>query len=219
MYSLDYNITVDSLNVPDKRTEKTTAFNKGLVAQVSNLHTQLFETYKNYTLVAVWSAGTYNRADLVRYGKSIFQAQETTTSEPTFSDAWLLVSNNYLGNDFRLKIRGEKLNLEYALNTWFDTVFRQPPLVSDIYIETNSVSSNVFIVGLSEDESSSVSSIISSEFVINSYTFTDQYNLSIKVPVAVYNALAATNDIRDSIIRNFADKYINAGLTYDIITY
>jgi len=115
---------------------------------------------------------------------------------------------------------GEKLNLEFALNTWFDTVFRQPPAVSDIYLVTNAIAvSPVFRVGASELESTSVYSNISTELVINDYTFTDEYNLSIMVPVAVYNALGSTNDIRDSIIRNFADKYVNAGITYDIITY
>lgn len=220
MYNLDYNIAVDSLNVPDKRTKLTTAFLKGLVGQTANNHTQLFETYKNYTLVPIWSAGSYLRGVLVRYGKSIFQANEDTTDEPTFSDKWNLVSSNYLGNDFRLAIRGEKLNLEFALNIWFETIFRQPDLVSDIYITTNAIIAlPVFRVGASEYESSKVYSNTSSEFVINAYDFSTQYNLTIWFPLAVYNAIATTNSIRDSIIRDFADKYINAGIIYSIATY
>ena len=220
MYTLDYNIAVESLNVPDKRTANTTAFNKGLVAQVSNAHTQLFETYKNYGSVATWSAGSYNRKTLIRYGKSIFQANKNTTDEPTFSDTWVLVSNNFLGNDFRLKIRGEKLKLEFALNTWFNTVFRQPPLVSDIYIITNEIiSAPVFRVGINSSESSYIYSDKSDEFCINGYIFTEQFNLTIWFPTAVYNNLGTTNNNRNSIIKNFADKYINAGITYNINTY
>lgn len=220
MYTLDYNLAVESLNVPDKRTAVTTAFNKGLVAQTSNAHVQLFETYKDFISVPLWTSGSYNRKDLVRYGKSIFQANETTTDEPTFSAAWNLVSNNFLGNDFRLKIRGEKLNLEFALNTWFSTTFRQPPLISDIYLTTNEIfSAPIFRVGVLENESSIVYADFSNEFVINAYSFLQQYNLIIFVPVAVYNALGLSNDIRDSIIKAFADKYINAGITYNLTTY
>lgn len=220
MYTLDYNLAVESLNVPDKRTAVTTAFNKGLVAQIGNAHVQLFETYKDFIINSMWVAGFYNRKDLVKYGNSIFQANEDTTDEPTFSNAWIVVSSNFLGNDFRLKIRGEKLKLEYALNTWFSTTFRQPPLVSDIYVVTNEIlSAPVFRVGVIEIESSNVYSDFSNEFVINNYTFLDQYNLTIFVPIAVYNALATTNDARNSIIKNFADKYINAGITYNINTY
>lgn len=220
MYTLDYNLAVESLNVPDKRTAVTTAFNKGLVAQTSNAHVQLFETYKDYVSVSVWVNGSYNRKDLVKYGKSIFQSSADTTNEPTFSDDWVLVSVNFLGNDFRLKIRGEKLKLEFALNTWFNTTFRQPPLRSSIYITTNEIlSAPVFRVGIIEFESSRIYTDLSDEFVVNDYTFLEQYNLTIWLPIAVYNALATTNDARNSIIKSFADRYINAGITYNSNTY
>lgn len=223
MYTLDYNIAVESLNVPDKRTANTTAFNKGLVAQVSNAHVQLFETYKDYVSVPIWNLSIdyiYNRKALVRYGKSIFQANKTTSNEPTFSDDWVLVSSNFLGNDFRLKIRGEKLKLEFALNTWFVTAFRQPPALSDIYIITNEIiSAPVFRVGINSNESSYIYSDKSDEFCINGYIFTEQFNLTIWFPIAVYNNLGTTNNNRNSIIKNFADKYINAGITYNINTY
>ena len=222
MYDINYNTTIETLLVPDKRTTKTVAFNSALVAEVSNNHTLLFTTYKQYSIIPVWSAGTYLKNELVKYGKSIFQSIESAnTTEPTLSDKWRLVSENFLGSDFRLAIRGEKLNLEYALNIWFGTVFRQPAVgLSDIYLTTNPVTPiNVFRVGITGFESSSVSNTTSSEFVINSYSFSTNFNLTINVPIAFYTTLGATNDVRNSIIRNFADKYINAGLTYQITTY
>jgi hypothetical protein len=222
MYDLNYNTAIENLLVPDKRTKKTLAFNIALSLGIANDHNLLFNIYKNYTILPSWTAGTYAKNDLVKYGKSIFQSIESgNTGQPTMSDKWRLVSENFLGSDFRLAITGEKLNLEYALNTWFGSVFRQPSVgISDIYLTTNNVIDlPVFRVGINEFESTAVRTDISDQFVINSYTFTAQYNLTINVPIALFNALGATNEIRTSIIRAFADKYINAGLTYQIQTY
>lgn len=222
MYDINYNTTVENILVPDKRTKKTVAFNTSLVSEVANNHNLLFSKYKDFTILPIWTAGTYAKNELIRYGKSIFQSIENAnTTEPTYSNKWRLISDNFLGSDFRLEIRGEKLNLEFALNTWFGTVFRQPNIgLSDIYLVTNSVTPiNVFRVGSTEFESSKVFLNISDELIINLYNFAQQYNLTIKVPISVFNSLGSTNEIRNSIIRNFADKYINAGLTYQIITY
>jgi hypothetical protein len=219
MYSVDYNQKVIETLVPDKRQPKTVAFLQQLAKEVSGNHNQLFTIYKGFQSPTIWSAGTYTKNTVVRYAKSIYLAAENTNAEPSFSNVWILVSPNFMGNDFRLAIRGEKLNLEYALNTWFNTTFRQPPLVSDIYLSTNVILDQIFRVGINENESSNIYKDISSEFVINNYLFTDQYNLTINVPLSVYNALGSTTDIRTSIIRNFANLYISAGITYNIITY
>ena len=222
MYDVNYNLTVENILVPDKRTTKTVAFNNALVAGIANDHSLLFTTYKEYQILANWTAGTYAKNSLVKYGKSIFQSITAgNTTEPTFSENWRLVSENFLGSDFRLSITGAKLNLEYALNTWFGTTFRQPNIgTSDIFLTTNAVVPiNIFRVGASERESSNVYLNISDQFIINSYSFLTQYNLAINVPFAFYTSLGSTDEIRNSIIKSFANKYINAGLTYQITTY
>jgi hypothetical protein len=223
MYDVDYNTAIENLLVPDKRTKKTLAFNIALALGIANNHNLLFNIYKNYEILPNWiTAFAYNKNDLVKYSKSVFQSIENgNTSRPTNSSKWRLVSENFLGSDFRLSITGEKLNLEYAINTWFGSTFRQPSVgISDIYFTTNNlIELPVFRVGINEFESTSVRSDGSDQFVINSYTFTAQYNLTINVPIALFNSLGTTNEIRTSIVRAFADKYINAGLTYKIQTY
>lgn len=219
MYSIDYNQKVIETLTPDKRQPKTTAYLQQLAKEVSVNHNQLFSIYKQYNLSSTWEAGSYPINSVVRYGKSIYAAVENTTDEPSYSNAWIMVSPNFMGNDFRLAITGEKLVLEYALNLWFNTAFRQLPALSDIYLKTNTIADSVFFVGHSEFESSKIYLNISSEFIINDYSFTDQYNLTIFVPIAVFNALGTTNEIRTSIIRSFADLYISAGITYNILTY
>ena len=222
MYDVNYNTAVENLLVPDKRTTKTLAFNIALTLGIANNHNLLFNIYKNYNILPNWTAGTYSKNTLVKYGKGIFQSIENgNTGQPTISDKWRLVSENFLGSDFRLAITGEKLNLEYALNTWFGSTFRQPSVgISDIFLTTNnSIELPVFRVGITEFESTAVEADFSEEFVINSYTFLTQYNLTINVPIALFNALGTTNEIRTSIVRAFADKYVNAGLIYKIQTY
>lgn len=222
MYNVNYNTTIESFLVPDKRTKKTVAFNTALVAEIANDHNLLFTIYKDYSILPTWTAGTYAKNALVKYNKSIFQSVENgNTEQPTLSEKWRLVSENFLGSDFRLSITGSKLNLEYALNTWFGSTFRQPSVgVSDIYLTTNSIAqAPIFRVGINEIESSSVGTDTSSQLIVNSYSFATQYNLTINVPSALFTSLGTTNDVRNSVIRSFADKYINAGLTYQIQTY
>lgn len=219
MYNIDFNQKVVETLVPDKRLPKTVAYLQQLAKEVSKNNNQLTTIYKTFQSVAAWTAGTYNRNSVVRYGKAIYIAVENTNDIPSFNNKWLMVSPNFMGNDFRIAIRGEKLNLEYTLNTWFATTFRQLPAISDIYLTTNSITDSVFRVGINENESSKVFNNISSEFVVNGYTFTNQYNLTINVPITVFNALGVSDDIRNSIIRSFADLYISAGITYNIITY
>ena len=113
MYDVNYNTAVENLLVPDKRTTKTLAFNIALALGIANNHNLLFNIYKNYNILPNWTAGTYSKNTLVKYGKGIFQSIENgNTGQPTISDKWRLVSENFLGSDFRLAITGEKLNLE-----------------------------------------------------------------------------------------------------------
>ena len=211
---------IQEILVPDKRTVKTTNINIGLATQVQNLHDGLINRYKAHSILALWTAGSYDRGDDVRYGKSIFQSNiDNNTDEPTYTSNWTLVSNNYLGTDFLLKIRGEKLILEYALNDWFSTTFRYKPQTSDIFLITNSIAQTGFRVGALSLESSSISGLGSSEPIKNINVASNQNNLTINFPLSVYNALGTTDSIRDSIVRSFADKYITGGITYNINTY
>ena len=222
MYLIDYFIKVEEGLPPDKRTDKNVSFMNALVGNISNLHAQMFGTYKNANFSLLpWNGSPVNRNQNVKYGKSVFQSLiDGNTSEPTMSNTWLLITDNYLGSDFRLAVRGEKLIFEYAINIWFETSFRQPPLVSDIYTTTNTILAvPVFRIGANEAQSSKVYRNTSSELIINAYNFADQYNMTIWVPVAVYNSLGATNNLREAIVRNFADRYINVGIQYNITTY
>lgn len=220
MYSVDYAQKIIDLLVPDKRKPRNIAYNQALASGVSDNHDWIFSLWKEAQYISDWTAGSYVRNDSVKYGKSIFVAIKDTSAEPTYSADWLLVSENFLGADFRLKIRNEKILFEYAINTWFGTTFRQPAAGnSDIHFTTNIIQIDAYIVGASEDESSKTFADMSSEFIVNSHTFGTQYNMSVNVPLVFFNTLGISDSIRESIIRNFVNRHIAAGIIYNVITY
>ena len=92
-------------------------------------------------------------------------------------------------------------------------------MVSDIYISGAFSLINPFVVGGVEAESSSVYTLGSTEYVIDGYSVTTQYNFTIFIPSAVYTALAADAATREKIVRAFADKYVPVGIFYEIQTY
>lgn len=208
MYLIDFDNLIESNLSPDKREPKTIQFLTTCANAIDNLYVQTTQTYKFQSSVSNWTAGTYSINSLVRYSKVIYQAIKETNLDPTNSTDWIIVSENFLGVDNRLKINGTKIVLERALNQWFGQVD------GTIYIDNNSVELPVFLVGFSESECSQVFSNKSSELVSNSFTFVSQYNCTIFVPTAVHTAIGG-----DSIIRNFTDKYISSGITYNIQTY
>lgn len=222
MYSVDYlQKEVETLS-PDKRDASIIAFNKPAASEAQNVHDNLFFTYKQYQALPQWAAGTYAAKAKVIYKKAVYQSLvAANTEEPTFGTNWELISPNFLGTDTRLKIRGEKVVIEYALNTWFGTVFRQPGgTLSDIYILNNAANNqNPFIVGPLESDSSIVGPLEGIYFVGLDYTFTAGYGFTIKVPAAVYAALGTSVAERDSVIRAFADLYVPCGINYKIQTY
>jgi hypothetical protein len=53
----------------------------------------------------------------------------------------------------------------------------------------------------------------------NNATYPAQYNFTINVPSALFATLGNNLTNRENTIRSFADKYVLAGITYNIITY
>jgi hypothetical protein len=141
------------------------------------------------------------------------------TSAPTDVTAWRVYQEVFIGTDERIMYSHIKLVLEYALNRRFDTVFSQPPSLSDIYITKNAKGLNAFIVGAVEEDSSSSFFDGSTEFIIDAYTFGSFFNFTVNVPLAVYNGVSAEPSAREKIFRDFINQYNTIGLTYNIQTY
>jgi len=211
-----------SLLSPDKRSSSIIALNTPAAKELQNLSDDLFITYKTFQSLSGWTSGTtYSINDKVSYQKAIYKSlTDNNTSIPTFNTEWLLVSPNFLGVDTRIMFNSQKMVLEYALNLWFNTVYRDAPLVSDIYITLNSaLQQSPFILGVNENSSSHITTIDSDSFIGLDYSFQQYNNFTINVPIAVFNSLGSNDTERTSTIRAFADLYVNIGIFYTIATY
>jgi hypothetical protein len=220
-FNISFNQKAVELTPPDKRYPKFIKWIQALLSQVQYNRDSTLGDYKTGSSYPLWVAGTYSRFDRVIYGQSVYESLvDNNTANPTDATYWRVYQEYFVGVDERIMYNSKVLVFEYSLNTRFETTFRQPPLQSDIYLTVNAIPDKPFEVGNQNFNSSIVYSNTSLEYVVNDYTLIGTtYNLEINVPIAVYNALAPDNLTRTNIIKNFADKYVPAGILYTIITY
>lgn len=198
------------------------AWFKALLSPLQYLANLWLGDYRTGSSGVPWLVGDpYNTGDRVTYKGSAYESliDANLGNLPTDQTKWKLVQENFIGVFERVLYNGNVLPFTFAINKYFGTQFRQPNNVSDIYIEVHPKPSAVFTVGGEENISSRVFTGTSSEFVINAYNFGDYFNMTIWVPQAVYDALDVDANNREQIIRNFADRYIIAGIEYNVDTY
>lgn len=213
IYDLTTNQQVLELAPPDKRYTNTIQFLRAcLRSTVQYLRDALIGDYRLGFTGATWTAGTYARGAKAQYQRAVYVSLiDGNTDMPSTTDNWYKQQDNFIGVNERILYTGHTIVFEYAINKYFGTTFRQPGTgTSDIYLTNNSQPIKPFVSGISEVQSSVSYTSTSSEYSVNSPTFTGVANLVIHVPSAVYN---------NSLQRSFADKYIAAGITYQIASY
>ncbi len=222
-YDIDYAQQVTELLPPDKRYRNNTAFLADCTkSSVQYLRDALFGDYRNGSTVSAYVSGTYARANKVNYKKGIYiSLVDGNTDLPTNTDTWYFQQPIFIGLKERLSFNGNNLVLTWALNRWFGTTFRQPvDGLSDIYLTINIRPLSIFRFGVADNICSGIFLDRSTEGIDNNDSSVGEFfNTTINFPVAVYNALDPLDANRLAIIRSFVDKYIYAGLTYQIATY
>lgn len=221
-----YDITTSKLvgdNLPyEERTAENQALLNGLLSGFTRTHNSFLDFKRGadiYSSWLLWFSNTWMYGEKVIYyntGEVFECVVPTTTTEPTASSDWIKVADSFIGNDEIMKFNGSRLSLEYALNRRFYTLFADPPIQSEIYISTINNNPLVFVIGANASNSSTVYSNISSEFVINSNTFTTVNDFTIFIPTSL-DAVLGTD--AEKIIRDFVDRYVTFGLKYLIQTY
>jgi len=218
IYDIYFNQQAIDQFPPDKRDPQPLALMQSLLTAAQWCRDLVLGSFKTGSTAPVYSAGAYNIYDQVKYGKSIYECiTDGTTNDPTNTTDWRLIQENFIGVDERIKYNGQKIVLEWALNTQFDGVFRQPAtgLDSDIYITNIAAVLAGFRIG--EDESgtdvSSIGEDTSSDSIGGAYPFVQLNNFQINFLASLF---ALTNE---EAVRNFVDKYIPIGLNYTIVTY
>lgn len=160
-----------------------------LVSQVEYLVYKFLTDWRVGSGYPYWIPGMYNKGVRVIYKFAVYECtQDGTTSTPP-NAGWQLYLSNFIGADTRKKITGQKVVLEYALNTYYNTTFKQPPLQSDIYITNKAVGTIGFVVG--ESIGSVVSAIDSAN--VAPYTQYSVYNLNQQVSFLGYLYTSLTN--------------------------
>ena len=217
VYDVDWNNFIVNMLPPDKRNPKHIEWLQAMIGQLADDSSLLFNQYQLGSTDPVYVAGTYAFRAVVIFNGAVYECvnADGTNLGPTTAD-WRQIAPSFIGAAERIAYRSQKILLEWGLNKWFSTTFRQPPGVSDIFIGNNAFATPVFVVGATEKQCSVVYGDRSSEFVINAYSFEEQFNFTIYVPDTVYYGLG---DAANEIVRNFADKYVAAGITYNVIPY
>jgi hypothetical protein len=193
----------------------------------------MFGTFKDGNAAALYSGATaYAVGNQVKYtDKSIYQCWVASTGNlPTNTNFWFKIQDNFVGIEPRCKYNAQHILFEWALNEWFGTTFVNVPGDSDIWIGPGSPSDVVLYVGFTEVNSSLIvyGNNEAQTFIqaINIANTGDEF--TINVPIGVANALTIppATDIapnisanNENIIRQIADLYNYAGITYDVITY
>lgn len=222
IYDIDYKEKVRQLLPPDKRKPIMRAWLNALMVPMQWLRDLWLGDYRIDSSGLPWiNTTTYSIGDRVTYKGSAYESivAGNLGNTPTDQTKWAVVQQNFIGVFERVLYKGNKLLFEFAINKFFGTVFRQPNNVSDIFITVYPKPPSVFVIGESEPFSSKIFTNTSSEFIVDAYSFSTYFNMTIFVPLAVFNALDIDPLNREKIIRNFADRYIIAGIKYNVLTY
>ncbi len=233
---MSYIINTDDFAVnflpPKKRLPIYKAWVKTLLSPLQVLYDTVFGTFKDGNSAADYSNVTaYVVGDQVKYtDKAIYQCWvDSTGNLPTDTAYWFKIQDKFVGIEPRMKYNAQHLLFEWALNEWFGTTFVNTPGSSDIYIDGGVAAGSAFYSGYTTTESSfSVyTDAEATAFIQAEDLATAGSNFTINVPIAVANAL--TNEAPDSvpnistnrenIIRQIADLYTYAGITYTVVTY
>jgi len=230
-----YNFAVNMLPF-GQRKPKWIIFTKALLSQIQRLY-GIFRGYTNGESLEMYNPSfPYVKGSKVQYNFKTWESlvDDNLGFAPSSSPAaWILRNNNFIGTTERSKYNGRYLELTYALNRNFSTVFRQPPYPapydyglgggtwSDIYITNEAPVYTSFIVGIDEASSSDTFTGTSTGYVftIGILSGASSYKFIVNIPITVYNAQGATDSIRNSIFNSFIALYAVSGTTWELITY
>lgn len=219
IYDVTFSTVWEKLYPPILRQVKTLAWGVVLMKPLQWLRDLFFNDYADGSSATYYDNSTaYIVDDKVYYDdRAVYICiQNTTGNLPTDTTYWKKILDNHIGVRERVRYNSRKIVFEYALNRWFN-VYAPDPL---IYITNNTIYVGAFVMGKTGTYSSVMArnSLFQTNFLGNSYTY-NNIAFTINVPILVFNALASNNTDRENIIRNFADRYVLAGIEYDVQTF
>jgi hypothetical protein len=221
IYDIDVDFVSANLIPPQLRKPKMLAWLQTLGFNLKAFD-RIFNWFRTSNL-STWAyvydvSTTYGLNTAVIYeDNSVYMYINTTSTSgnlPSDPNYWVLVQSNFIGVDKRIGANAQKIVFEFTLNRWFRT--------TGIYITNTTTFTTPFVMGTSGALSSSmpINSTFQLQYLGNSYTYTSSLSdYTIFVPVAFFTTLGTTALNRENAVRNFADLYNLAGMTYTVQTY
>lgn len=221
IYRYDSNIVAEQITPPVLRTSKLLAWLYVICKPISNLWELVFSMYKEtYSFDDYDNTTLYVLGDKVRYEDNrVYECIESCLGVNCLNTTnWVLILDNFIGVDERIKYTSQIIYLEYFLNKWY----RVDTLADQIYIENNTNIASTFVMGESSQYSSTMpnNSAYSETYMGLNPTFPDvSYDFIIWIPTATFTAMGDNAANRESNIRGQVNKYVLSGIKYKIDTY
>lgn len=220
-YEFDTNKINEELTPPQLRRPRQLSWLNVLSYPLQWLRDWFFDTYIGGANYATWSGivfySAYERvihSDGCVYEAMVANVAKNPSNNP---DTWYKLQDTFIGVDERLKYNSQIIVYEYALNRWF----RNIGATDQIYIVNNETSSDSMLLA----NTSNISSLMANDpafsqyYMGNTYSPSAQYDYTIMFPAALFATLGATVQDQENAVRNIANKYNMAGMSYNIITY
>lgn len=225
-YDINYNDLVYNLTPQTRRKPRFISWLVALLSPQKYVSDLFFDVYVNGQVYPYFNPFViaYPKGTRVTFLGAIYEAQINISGFhlPTEQNYWAQIVADYRGVNERVRYNSQKIALEFILNKWFNTTWVQPddpsnPTRPEIYIDSNVLDNQVLTSYYTENAESNIYyyDSLTYAYVLNSYTF-NQTCFSIYVPTAFFTALGVDAELQ---IRAIADKYVIAGMTYDIQQY
>lgn len=221
IYNYDNQIIAEQLTPPVLRTSKFLQWLYVITNPIYRIYKNVFSNYKDGDTSSEYDPTvTYNVFDTVIFtDNSVYECivNGTVGIDCLNTTNWNKINDTYIGMSERIYYTSQIITLEYILNRHF----RNIGVTNQIYILNNQISTTYFVMANADIYSSNLAnnSFYSSSFMGANPSFPTQYNMTIMFPVTLYNSLDSSSVNREKIVRNLVNKYILAGITYNIQTY
>jgi hypothetical protein len=220
LYDIDTDSQAEDLLPPTKRGTNTIAWLRGVLIGTISYYFTNWQTYTVRLSPSPYSSGTYNKYAQVVWNQYIYECLiNGTVTDPSDTTSWKALNIQFVNTDERQYYTGDLNSLQWSLNKWYGTTYRDLPDIPDIYIEKIVPSDSTFIVGITEDESSAVLTGDSTGYIGLDLPSGDYVNFSVNVPVAFWPTLGADDATREYNIRSFVNQHVDAGCLYKVNTY
>lgn len=230
---IDVNTTVTQTLPFSKRLTKWVLFVQSVCFPTKWLNTNVLTGYRGGTGASNYDpAITYDLYNQVIYNYGVWESlvSGNTGNTPDASPLqWMKVNDSFIGATERAHFGQGRLQLEYALNRYFQSAFRPPASYSggdyspksDIYLTNDEPAFVSFSVGTDSQPLGAIGIAstnlgIGTDSVIgdaNSYSFT------MHIPTGVLENINTDFGIAQTVINNFFQPILISGVRYSVVNY